>query len=308
MKFEDWPLESMPKGKIEAENNDSDVEKQQEVDYIQLAKERGITEPGFLKMIEKAVEQIEVIKPALENLKIKINEINPDRLILLSKGADLFLNPLQKYFEENKINQDIECYSDYSLKGAFLKQNLNNQFIESYFPKISSQKIIFVDETFSGGKGALAINEMSHIANAKDIYYFALSQDKDKLSVEEDLKNSFSEIDPNDFKKDLLSIKSNPNFILNECYVNGYLFSKDIGEEVSDEKECYNGERAITIRFDSCIDFKNRTDLNVKKKKRKIPSCSTEEERKENIAKNIEHKKQAFLTEKIMEEIIYNAL
>jgi hypothetical protein len=302
MKFEECLSESTPNEGVEKEDDSFGKEKQ--INYSELAEERGINNPDFLLLIEKAIKQIEVIKPALENLKFKINEIKPDRLILLSKGADLFLNPLKKYFEENKIDQDIECYSDFSLKTAFLKQELDNEFVESYFPKLSSQKIMFVDETFSGGKGALAINEMSRVADAKNVYYFALSQDRDKCSAEEEIERAFSKINPNDFKKDLLSIKSNPNFILNECYINGYLFSKDIGKEVSYEKDCYDGKREVTIRFDSCINFKNKTDLVREKYKRKIPSCSTEEDKK----KNIEHRKQAFLTEKLMEEIVYNAL
>lgn len=300
MKFEEWLSESASREYPELENGAFNVENQQKVDYLQLAKERGITEPDFLRLIEKAVGQIEIIKPALENLKFKISEIDPDRILLLSKGADLFLNPLKKYFEENKIDQNIECYNDHDLKGAYLRQDMTNEFIDNDFPQLSNQKVMFIDETFSVGKGALAIKEMACIANAKEVYYFALSQDDDKKSIEENLEVAGSNISPIEFEKNLLLIKNNPNFILSKCSISGNLFSKDIGPVVNREVESDKG-RIVTKKL-SEFKYERR-----KREKGKIPSpfdfCSDEE-----IKLSEERSRQSFLLKKILEEAIYDSL
>lgn len=278
---------------IESSGNEN-LEKR---DYLELAKEKGITESDFLELVKKAIEQIEIIKPALEGLKNKIIEIEPDKVYLLSKGADLFLEPLKKYFEKIKIEQDIECYNDDYIKGAYLKQEINNEFVEKYFPQISDSKIIFVDETFSVGKGALAINKIASLANAKNIYYFAISQDRKKESIEKNLEEAGSEINPVDFENEISTIKNNHNFILNNCFIDSTLFSKDIGGEMSYESLDADG-RLVTKRL---------SEWKYTKKEGGMPSPYDYASEEEIKAKE-ERSRQSFLVEDILEEMIYNTI
>ncbi|MFA6252275.1 MAG: hypothetical protein WCX74_02655 [Candidatus Paceibacterota bacterium] len=269
-------------------------------DYLKLANEKGINLPEFLILIEKTIKQIEIITPALENLKSKISDIQPDRIIFLSKGADLFFNPFKKYFEENGIHQEIDRYNDDDLKGLYLNQALDIEFVKKSFPKLSDQKIIFVDETFSAGKGALAIYEMAHIVNAKNIYYFALSQDSNKKSIEENLEMADSKIDPSKFKNDLSTIEDNPNFILNNCFIDENLFSSDIGKKIKYDFRDDAGN-TITLKRDL-------SNYGVDKEKNsKIPNAFSYSN-KDELEREKERLRQSFLTEELMEEIIYDAI
>ncbi|MBP7741198.1 MAG: phosphoribosyltransferase [Candidatus Pacebacteria bacterium] len=128
--------------------------------------------------LKSALEQIEMIKDSLQNLANRIKEERPDLVVFLDLSARIFGTPFLKYLSETmgKEAPPIRFYNDQELKGLYLQGEDADDVIEKDFEQIKGKKVFFVDETFSTGKGAIALQEAANKVDA-DAYYFALSKD-----------------------------------------------------------------------------------------------------------------------------------
>jgi orotate phosphoribosyltransferase-like protein len=130
--------------------------------------------------LDIANKQIEMIKGSLQDLAHRIEEDKPDIVVFLDLSARLFGSPFLKYLSETmKDNAPlVRFYNDQDLKGRYLHNEVNEDVIEGDFEQIRGKKVFFVDETFSMGKGAVALHEAAMKVGA-DAHYFALSKDPD---------------------------------------------------------------------------------------------------------------------------------
>ncbi len=138
------------------------------------------------EMIDIAKEQLEVIEPALCDILSKIIEEKPDYVIFLDKGARLFGTPFRQYLSSLHLdkNPKIGFYNDDAVKGAFLKNEPLKEVVNRDFSQYKGKKVFFIDETFSSGKGALALRSIFDIADING-KYFSLSQDSRKPELEQ---------------------------------------------------------------------------------------------------------------------------
>jgi adenine/guanine phosphoribosyltransferase-like PRPP-binding protein len=130
------------------------------------------------KELKTAFEQIEMIKGSLKDLAHRIETEKPDLVVFLDLSARIFGTPFLKYLSETmgKEAPPIRFYNDQELKGRYLHDEDADDVIEKDFEQIRGKKVFFVDETYSTGKGATALQEAAMKVNA-DAYYFALSKD-----------------------------------------------------------------------------------------------------------------------------------
>jgi orotate phosphoribosyltransferase-like protein len=128
--------------------------------------------------LEIATKQIEIIRGSLQDLAHRIEKERPDLIVFLDLSARVFGTPYRKYLTEimGKDAPPIRFYNDQDLKGRYLHDEENEDLIEKDFEQIRGKKVFFIDETFSTGKGAVAINEAAMEVGA-NAYYFALSKD-----------------------------------------------------------------------------------------------------------------------------------
>lgn len=128
--------------------------------------------------LKTAFEQIEMIKGSLQDLANRIKEEKPDLIVFLDLSARVFGTPFLKYLSETmgKEAPPIRFYNDQELKGRYLQGEEADDVIAQDFEQIRGKKVFFIDETFSTGKGATALQEAANKVDA-DAYYFALSKD-----------------------------------------------------------------------------------------------------------------------------------
>ncbi|HEY0010668.1 MAG TPA: hypothetical protein VGB97_01990 [Candidatus Paceibacterota bacterium] len=135
--------------------------------------------------IEGAERELEMIAPSLQDLARRIQREQPDAVVFLDMSARIFGSPYKKYLSESMGSEapQVHFYNDNDLKAYHYTDR--TQFIkvakEDFAPQ-EGKKIFFVDETFSHGKGAVALLEASAAAGV-DAYYIALT--KDPAPVEE---------------------------------------------------------------------------------------------------------------------------
>ncbi len=151
---------------------------------------------------DKAEKELAIIGESLRTLAQKIEQDRPDVLVFLDLSARILAAPYQKYLSERMGREAplIRFYNDHELKGRFLAHEDLNGLTETDFEPLRGKKIFFIDETFSEGKGALALLEASAAAGI-DGQYFALTKDpeppsdkilsdKDRLRVEQNIADN----------------------------------------------------------------------------------------------------------------------
>jgi hypothetical protein len=143
-------------------------------------------EAANAKLVETARVQLEQLKPSLNDLMQRIIDEKPELVVFLDKGARVLGTPIAKFLRDKTESlPEIRFYNDDRLKGSYL--NFKSGYaheddfwkvVEKDFAPYKGKKIFFIDETFSGGKGAAALS--SAIVDAGvDGYYFALTKDPD---------------------------------------------------------------------------------------------------------------------------------
>ena len=123
-------------------------------------------------------KQIAMIQGSLKDLAHRIETGTPDAVVFLDLSARIFGSAYVKYLGEvmGEKAPAIKFYNDQALKGAYLYGKKSADRVEEDFASLRGKKVYFVDETFSAGKGAVALEETAARAGA-DAYYFALSRD-----------------------------------------------------------------------------------------------------------------------------------
>jgi len=128
--------------------------------------------------LQMATKQIEEIKESLKDLAHRIEVEEPQLLIFLDVSARVLGTPFLKYLSEIMGPETplVRFYNDHDLKGRYLRDEMNDDLVENDFETLRGKKIFFIDETYSTGKGAIALHEAAMAVGA-DAYYFALSKD-----------------------------------------------------------------------------------------------------------------------------------
>lgn len=123
-------------------------------------------------------KQLEVIGESLIELALEIETNKPDAIVFLDLSARILGSPYKKYLRETMGNNapQVRFYNDHELKGRFLAGKDIDDIVQRDFDAVQGQKVFFIDETFSHGKGAAAILSAANIAGV-DAYYYALSRD-----------------------------------------------------------------------------------------------------------------------------------
>jgi adenine/guanine phosphoribosyltransferase-like PRPP-binding protein len=127
--------------------------------------------------LDKASHDIEMIKSSLKDLAQRIQSEKPDVVVFLDLSARIFGTPYLRYLKETMREEAplIRFYNDQDLKGKYLHDEPSDDLILQDSTNFRGRKVFFVDETFSSGKGAVAIEDASAKAGI-DAYYFALSR------------------------------------------------------------------------------------------------------------------------------------
>lgn len=128
--------------------------------------------------LQEATNQIEEITPALHELAQKIKSERPDVLVFLDMSARIFGTPYLKYLREEMEEKTpvIRFFNDDKLKGSFLDGENFIEVVTSEFKDLVGKKVFFVDETFSGGKGATTLLRAAEMTNV-EASYIAFSKD-----------------------------------------------------------------------------------------------------------------------------------
>lgn len=181
-------------------------------------------------IIEKIKIELELIKPSLKNFVEMVMKEEPDILVILDKGARLFGTPLKKLFQELDLPKipKIAFYNDDGIKRAFLEGNIDEGFVMQEFSGIKDKKVFFLDETFSEGKGALAIQAIKKILKKDDLFYFSLTKDErgeKSLAKRKELNAPVIKVPIDIYLSLLEELRNDPNFILSEIE-HPYLLSK----------------------------------------------------------------------------------
>jgi|GEM_PF-5129550 len=180
------------------------------------------------KMIEIAKEQLETIEPALRDLISKIVEEKPDYVVFLDKGARLFGTPFKQYLSGLHLdkNPEVRFYNDDATKGIFLKNESLEEIAKKDFSDYEGKKVFFIDETFSSGKGALALRSIIDLVGI-DGKYFALSQDSKKPELEQG--DNFYSIPRKEYDAQMTAMRQDDHFTIYENKID-ILFSKGAAE------------------------------------------------------------------------------
>jgi orotate phosphoribosyltransferase-like protein len=134
--------------------------------------------------LELVCEQLEIIAPSLRDLAHRIEQMKPDTLVFLDKSARIFGTPYLQYLTATMGDTApaVRFYNDTELKSRYLFDLDKEDILEQDFEQLRGKNVVFVDETFSTGKGAVALYEAAVAVGAYP-YYAALSQDPQPESV-----------------------------------------------------------------------------------------------------------------------------
>lgn len=142
--------------------------------------------------LKDAVDDLELIGPALRELADKIELEKPDTVVFLDMSARIFGTPYLKHLREKmgEDTPDIRFFNDHLLKARQMTQISFAETAKEEFQDFAGKKVFFIDETYSNGKGAIAILQAAQETNV-DAYYFAFSKDPSpsseyKLSYEDE--------------------------------------------------------------------------------------------------------------------------
>jgi hypothetical protein len=215
---------------------DNCIDCDRENESERLGQQRMIDE-----ILEHADKQLDIIKPALGDFVKNIEKEQPDVIYFLDKSARVFGTPFKKYLDSLGIEKKpkISYFNDHDLKGIYLSGHLDASSNEEKFSDMAGEfrdkKIFFLDETYSGGKGAASIKRLKEIIGNEDIFYFALSQDEGLKKQEEvnDFNSTYG-IKYLEHEKVLDEIAKDPSFII---YANqiSTLFSREVASLYLDE-------------------------------------------------------------------------
>ncbi len=170
-------------------------------------------------LIERARRELEIIAPSLKDLVAKIEEEKPDSVLFLDKGARILAAPVRKYLHDRmgKNTPKIQRYNDDPLKTPFLENESIDDVVAEDFMPLSGKKVFYVDETFSSGKGAVALDKATSQANV-DMKYFALTRatPDPKESPEQATfgPGKFYGLSREDYEKELKRIRNDPRFTI----------------------------------------------------------------------------------------------
>lgn len=128
--------------------------------------------------IREVEKQLNLIAPALRELAEKIEQEKPHAVVFLDVSARIFGTPYLKHLRKKMGDEtpDIGFFNDHLLKARQETQQDFADTAKELFKDYTGKKVFFIDETYSNGKGAIAIVEAAEVANV-DAYYFAFSQD-----------------------------------------------------------------------------------------------------------------------------------
>ncbi len=154
----------------------------------------GNTE-GNKALIELAKSQIAELAPELKKFIETIETENPDAVVFLDKGARIFATPIHAYLhKQQKKTPEFLFLNDEEVKKSYLMgDDEAKQGLEKKYANLANKKILILDETFSAGRGAIALLELADKIGI-DAHYVALS--KADMKPSSDLSNlavSFSE-------------------------------------------------------------------------------------------------------------------
>ncbi len=170
-------------------------------------------------LIERAQRELEIIAPSLKDLVAKIENEKPDSVLFLDKGARILAAPVRKYLHDRmgENTPKIQRYNDDPLKTPFLRNEPIDDVVAEDFMPLSGKKVFYVDETFSSGKGAVALDKATSQANV-DMKYFALSRatPHPKESPEQATfgPGKFYGLSREDYEKELKRIRNDPRFTI----------------------------------------------------------------------------------------------
>lgn len=149
---------------------------------LQSLRKIGQEKSQTLHNIEKELHRL---TSAFEQFAAFLIEVKPNIILVLDKGARVFYEGVQsmvaELFEPGSVH--IATYNDQKLKIAFQASTLDREqqmttTAQSQLGHFAGQKILFLDEVYSAGKGASALIQATSIIGA-DGYYFALSKFND---------------------------------------------------------------------------------------------------------------------------------
>jgi hypothetical protein len=123
----------------------------------------------------------------------------------------------------------VQRYNDDKLKTRFLRNKSIDEVMAEDFAPLSGKKVFYIDEAFSSGKGAVALDKATSQAGI-DMRYFALTratQNQKDLSAQAPFEpGKFYGLSLEGYKKELERIQNDPRFTI---YPNDIpiLFTKD---------------------------------------------------------------------------------
>lgn len=138
------------------------------------------------KLVETARIQLEQIGTSLRDLTQRIIDEKPELVVFLDKGARVLATPIAKFLKDKTESlPEIRFYNDDRIKGSYLNFKSGYAYeddfwklVEKDFGPYKGKKVFFIDETFSGGKGAAALSNAIEDAEV-DGHYFAITKDPD---------------------------------------------------------------------------------------------------------------------------------
>ncbi|MES2225198.1 MAG: hypothetical protein V4480_00115 [Patescibacteria group bacterium] len=161
----------------------------------------GTVEQLLSEELRGAEQDLAIIGESLRAFARLVEAERPDVLVFLDVSVRIFGTPYLKYFSERmgRGAPSIRFYNDHNLKGAFLGYTPLDPIVQNDFESLKGKKVFFVDETFSEGKGALALLEASSRAGIA-ARYIALTKDpeppsskilneEDEILVEQDIED-----------------------------------------------------------------------------------------------------------------------
>jgi hypothetical protein len=181
-------------------------------------------------LIERARQELEIITPSLKELVSCIENEKPDLVLFLDKGARILAAPIRKYLSDRMGEQTprIQRYNDDQLKTTFFRNEAIDRVVEEDFAPLAGKKVFYIDETFSNGRGAVALDKATS-QEGVDMRYFALSQTKEPYDLlKEDIweDGKFYGLNREEYKKDFERIINDPRITIYPNYF-PVLFTKD---------------------------------------------------------------------------------
>lgn len=182
-------------------------------------------------LVERARLELEVITPALKDLVAKIESERPDFVLFLDKGARVLAAPVRKYLSDHmgELAPKVQRYNDDSLKTPFLRNESIDEVVAEDFIPLAGKKVFYVDETFSSGKGAVALDKATSQAGI-DMRYFALTREaqnqKDFSEQAPFEPGKFYGLSLEQYKKEFERIQNDPRFTIYPNDIQN-LFTKD---------------------------------------------------------------------------------